>query len=40
MMSTTGHGVPDDAAEECEERKYGECENGCVYDGCRRGGYG
>jgi hypothetical protein len=32
MVGTPRHGVPYDAAEECEESKYGECKNGGVYD--------
>ena len=32
MVGTSCHGVPHDAAEECEESKDGESENGSVYE--------
>ena len=37
MVSTSSHGVPHYTAEESEEGKDGECENGGVYGDYRRG---
>jgi hypothetical protein len=34
MVRTTGHGVPYDASEQCEEGKEGEGKGGCVYNAC------
>ena len=39
MVGTPRHGVPYDAAEESEESKDGERENGGVYDDRWCGGY-